>query len=317
MPPSPLEHADLVRARQAIAPFVRHTPDLLSERCGLDVWLKLETRQHTGSFKPRGALNALRGLRAADRARGVVAASAGNHALGVAHAARVLGIERVEVVVPRHASPAKLAKLRLYPVAVRLFGDTFDEAQAEAVRLARERGAFFASPYDHPAVIAGQGSVGLEILEDVPDPAVVVVPVGGGALVAGIALAVKTRCPRARIVGVNPAASPSALLSFERGEALDPFEHAETLAHGLAGGFGRVPFAVARGLVDAIVLVGEDEMKAAIAALVDSDQILAEASGAASLAAVLFGRIGHPAGRVVVVISGGNIDAATLRGILG
>jgi threonine dehydratase len=311
---------DLVRARERIAPYVARTPltrsPLLSEGTGVQVFLKQENRQLTGSFKPRGAVHKLLTLSAEERSRGIVAASAGNHALGVAHACAALGLDRAELFVPRSAAPAKLAKLRLYPVELRIEGDTFDEAQAAAFARVRETGASYASPYDDPAVIAGQGSVGLEILEDLPEPDVVVVPVGGGALLAGIAVAVKARCPRARVVGVNPAASPSALLSFQRGEAIDPYEHEPTLAHGLAGGFGRVPFAVARALVDEIVLVSEAELRQAIAALIDSDQILAEASGAASLAALLSGRIGASGGRAVIVVSGGNIDSATLRGVL-
>lgn len=316
----PVAFEDLVRARERIAPYVERTPltrsPLLSARCGAEVFLKQENRQLTGSFKPRGAVHKLLTLTPAERARGVVAASAGNHALGVAHACAVLGLSGAELYVPRSAAPAKLAKLRLYPVELRIEGDSFDAAQAAALVRARETGASYVSPYDDPAVIAGQGTVGLEILEDLPEPDVVVVPVGGGALLAGIALAVKSRCPRARIVGVNPAASPSALLSFQRGEAIDPYDHEPTLAHGLAGGFGRVPFAVARPLVDEIVLVSEAELRQAIVALIDSDQILAEASGAASLAGVLSGRIGRSGGRVVIVVSGGNIDSATLARII-
>jgi threonine dehydratase len=317
-PPVVIE--DLVRARERIAPYVARTPlthsPLLSERASAEVFLKQENRQVTGSFKPRGAVHKLLTLSAEERARGIVAASAGNHALGVAHACQALGVARAELYVPRNASPAKLAKLRRYPVELRLEGDSFDAAQAAAFARARETGATYASPYDDPAVIAGQGTVGLEILEDLPEPDVVVVPVGGGALLAGIAVAVKARCPRARVVGVNPAASPSALLSFQRGEAIDPYGHEPTLAHGLAGGFGRVPFEVARSLVDEIVLVSEEDLRQAIVALIDSDQLLAEASGAASLAAVLSGRIGGSGGRVVVVVSGGNIDSATLARII-
>jgi threonine dehydratase len=316
----PVVFDDLVRARERIAPYVVRTPltrsPLLSERACAEVFLKQENHQVTGSFKPRGAVHKLLMLSAEERARGIVAASAGNHALGVAHACAALGIARAELFVPRSAAPAKLAKLRRYPVELRIAGDSFDEAQAAAFARVRETGATYASPYDDLAVIAGQGTVGLEILEDLPEPDVVVVPVGGGALLAGIAVAVNSRCPRARVVGVNPAASPSALLSFRRGEAIDPFGHEPTLAHGLAGGFGRVPFGVARSLVDEIVLVSEAELREAVVALIDSDQILAEASGAASLAALLSGRIGASGGRVVVVVSGGNVDSTTLARII-
>jgi threonine dehydratase len=312
---------DVKRAARAIAPHVSRTPLLhskaLSQAAGCELLLKLECRQATGSFKPRGALNKITSLSEKERARGVVAASAGNHALGVAHACAALGIASADLFVQANAAPAKIAKLRRYPVRLHLVGQNYEDAQQAALAHAEKSGASYVSAYDDPLVVAGQGTAGLEIAEDCPDLDVVVVPVGGGALFAGIALAVKSLRPAVRAIGVNPEASPSAKLSFEQGRALDPYEHAETLAHGLAGGFGRVPFEIARPLVSAIALVSEAELKRAIAALIDAEQVLAEASGIAALAAVLYGRIADVAGkRVVAVISGGNIDAATLRGVL-
>jgi len=314
---SPVTLLDVRAARERIAPYILRTPlahsYLLSERSGCDVWLKQENRQHTGSFKPRGALNKLLSLSAEERARGVVAASAGNHALGVAYAGQALGVERVDVFVQATAAPSKIAKLREYPARVHLIGETYEAAQQAALAHARDSGAIFVSAYDDPAVVAGQGSCGLEIVEDLADLDAVIVPVGGGALSAGIALAVKSAHPAARVIGVNPAASPSALLSFRRGAALDPYDHEPTLAHGLAGGYGKIPFQIARALIDEIALVSEDELKRAIRALIDSDQILAEASGIAGLAAVLFRKVTDLKGRVVVVISGGNMDSDTLK----
>jgi threonine dehydratase len=311
--------ADVQAARARTAPHLRRTPlarsPLLSRRTGLDVWLKLENLQHTGSFKPRGALNKLMTLGDAECARGIVAASAGNHALGVAYACGVLGLRETDLFVQGNASPAKLAKLREYPVRVHAVGASYDDAQQAALEHAGRTGAAFASAYDDEAVVAGQGSVGLEIVEDLEAFDAVVIPVGGGALSAGIAVAVKALRPGARVIGVNAAASPSALLSFQQGKALDPFDHEPTLAHGLAGGYGPIPFAVARTLIDEIVLVSEEDMKRAMAALIDSDQVLAEASGIAGVAAVLEGRSAL-AGRVVIVVSGGNVDAATLREVL-
>jgi threonine dehydratase len=312
---------DVETARRAIAPYVQKTPLVhsaaLSELAGCELWLKLECRQATGSFKPRGAVNKILSLTAEERRRGIVAASAGNHALGVAHACRALGLGGADVFVQANAAPAKIAKLRRYPVTLHLVGDTYEEAQQAALARARETGASFVSAYDDPVVVAGQGTAGLEIVEELADFDSVVIPVGGGALMAGIAVAVKALRPGARIVGVNPEASPSAKLSFERGIALDPYEHQPTLAHGLAGGFGRVPFEVARSLVDSVALVSEDELKRGIVALIDAEQVLAEASGVAAVAAVLYGSVERIAGkRVVAVVSGGNIDAATLRGML-
>jgi threonine dehydratase len=310
----------IVAARDRIAAFVLRTPlvrsRLLSVTAGCDVFLKLESRQHTGSFKPRGALNRILAMDGSERVHGIVAASAGNHALGVAHAAEALALQGVRVFVQRTAAPAKIAKLRQFPVELRLVGETYDEAQAAALDDARRSGASFVSAYDDPLVIAGQGTAGLEIVEDLARPDFVVIPVGGGALAGGIAIAVKAACPEAKVVGVNPEASPSALLSFREGRALDPFPHGPTLAHGLAGGYGKVPFAASRDLIDEVVLVSEDDLRHAMAALIDSDQVLAEASGAAGLAAVLARKIHGLHGKVVVVVSGGNVDAATLKAVL-
>jgi threonine dehydratase len=313
---------DVQRAARAIEPHVVRTPlarsAALSEATGCELWLKLECRQVTGSFKPRGALNKIRSLGAADRARGIVAASAGNHALGVAHACGALGLEDADLFVQANAAPAKIAKLRRYPVRLHLVGQSYEDAENAALAHARTSGAYFVPAYDDPLVIAGQGTAGLEIADELADTDVVVVPVGGGALFAGIALALKALRPQTRLVGVNPEASPSARLSFQQGRALDPYHHEQTLAHGLAGGFGRLPFETLRPLLPEIALVSETELRRGIAALIDAEQVLAEASGIAALAAVLYGRVAGLAGkRVVAVISGGNIDAATLRGLLG
>ncbi len=317
----PVTAADVIRARDLISPHVLVTPlthsAIVTDKVGFEVFLKQENRQHTGSFKPRGALNKILSLRSDERARGIVAASAGNHALGVAYACRMLNLENAHIYVQRNALAAKLAKLARYAVEIHLVGDTFEEAQQAALAHVGRTGACYISAYDDPAVVAGQGTVGLEITEQLAGYDLVVVPVGGGALLGGIALAVKAAHPSVRVVGVNPAASPSALLSLERGEALDPFDHEPTLAHGLAGGFGRTGFLIARALVDQIVLVTEDEIKSAIGTLIDAEQTLAEPSGAAALAAVLFGRIAtNLGGKAVVVISGGNIDSGTLQHVL-
>jgi threonine dehydratase len=288
---------------------------LLSAQRGFDIWLKLENRQHTGSFKPRGALNKILTLNAEERDRGIVAASAGNHALGVAHAAQCLALSKADLFVQANAAPAKIAKLRQYDVNLHLIGNLFDEAQAAALKFAQEDGATYVSAYDDLDVIAGQGTVGLEIMQVLPDIDTIVVPVGGGGLIAGLATAAKSLNPAIRVIGVNPAASPSAYLSKRDGHPYETYENEPTLAHGLAGGFGRVPFMVGMMLIDEIVLVSEEDMQRAIAALIDSDQILLEASGAAGIAAVLAGKIAD-ARKCVCVLTGGNIDTPTLRTVL-
>lgn len=313
---------DAVRAaRDRIAPHLAPSPlvhsHTLSDAIHAEVWLKLECLQATGSFKPRGALNKLACLGAEALTRGVVAASAGNHALGVAFACRALGVTNAELFVQANAAPAKVRKLRRYPVTLHLIGETYDEAEAAAKARAEETGAIYVPAYDDDDVIAGHGTVGLEIAEAMPDLDLVVVPVGGGALIAGIATAVRALLPNTRVVGVNPEASPSALASLRAGRALDPFAHAPTRAHGLAGGFGQRPFAIVKEAVSAVVLVSEREIAAGVRALIDSDQILAEPSGIVAVAALVAGRVDVPAGsKVVAVVSGGNLDAVTLAEML-
>ena len=310
---------EIYLAQQRIQPHIARTPlvrsSLLSAQLSLEVWLKLENRQYTGSFKPRGALNKILALSTDERERGIVAASAGNHALGVAHAAQSLGLTKADLFVQVNADPAKIAKLRQYNVNLHLIGNLFDEAQAAAFEFAERHGAAYVSAFDDLDVIAGQGTIGLEIMQDMPDIDTIVVPVGGGGLIAGIATVAKTLNPAIRVIGVNPAASPSAYLSKRDGYPYETFANEPTLAHGLAGGFGRVPFMVGMMLIDEIMLVSEEEMKRSIAALINSDQILLEASGVAGIAALLAGNI-PDARKCVCVLTGGNIDAATLKMVL-
>jgi threonine dehydratase len=318
---NPVSYEDVEEASGRVESHALRTPltrsAALSRETGREIWLKQENLQHTGSFKPRGALSRIGLMGQEEKARGVVAASAGNHALGVAYACQVLAVREATVFVQSDASPAKLARLRDYPVEVHLISGTFEAAQQAALDRSRRSQAIYVSPYDDAATIAGQGTVGMEIAEQLADLDVVVVPVGGGALIAGIALSVKAARPGARVVGVNPEASPSALLSLREGRAIDPYQHAPTRAQGLAGGFGRIPFSAARHLIDEIVLVSEEEIADAMVALIDSDQLLAEPSGAAAVAAILSGKIRNLAGRVVAVVSGGNVDTETLREVLG
>jgi threonine dehydratase len=310
---------EIYLAQQRIQPYIARTPlvrsSLLSAQLGFEVWLKLENRQYTGSFKPRGALNKILALSTEERERGIVAASAGNHALGVAHAAQCLGLTKADLFVQVNADPAKIAKLRQYNVNLHLIGNLFDEAQAAAFEYAERYGASYVSAFDDLDVIAGQGTIGLEIMQDMPDIDTIVVPVGGGGLIAGIATVAKTLNPAIHVIGVNPAASPSAYLSKRDGYPYETYANEPTLAHGLAGGFGRVPFMVGMMLIDEIGLVSEEEMKRSIAAVINSDQILLEASGVAGIAAMLAGKI-PDAHKCVCVLTGGNIDAVTLRMVL-
>jgi threonine dehydratase len=281
-------------------------------------WLKLECWQPTGSFKVRGATNFIASLSAEQRRAGVVAASAGNHALGVAFAASILGGSlEATLFVPRNAPRAKVEKLRTFPVTVREDGQTYDDAHALAVAHARETGATYVHAFEDPRTAAGQGTVALEILEEMPEVGTIVVPVGGGGLIAGMAAAVKDRAKGVRIVAVQPEASPSLRESIRQGQALLEYAAGPTLADGLAGGIGEIVFAH-RDLIDEVVVVPEAEIEDAIVALLAEDQVVAEGSGAVGVAALRAGLVASAAdGRpVVAVVTGGNIDAAVLARLL-
>jgi threonine dehydratase len=308
---------EIDRAREKIRAYLVPTP--LRRSFALrphDVWLKLECWQPTGSFKVRGALHHLLSLSEDERRRGIVAASAGNHALGVAWAAQALG-GRVPVVlfVPENAPRAKLEKLRTFPVTVRETGATYEDAYDASLTYAEAEGAHYLHPYDDPLTAAGQGTVGLEILEQLPEVVQIVVPVGGGGLISAIAAAVKARRPDVRIVAVQPEASPSLSESFARGYALYRYPAGPTLADGVAGGIGDIVFAH-RALIDEVVLVPETAIEETIAALLADDQVVAEGAGALGAAAVRCGLLRSDGRPVAVIVSGGNIDARHLARLL-
>jgi threonine dehydratase len=309
---------DVERARAALARHLRPTPQRESLAVpGADLLLKLECWQPTGSFKVRGALFFLSALDDRARRRGVVAASAGNHALGVAFAAsRLRGTVAATLFVPRTAPRAKVEKLRRFPVDVRETGGTYDDAVEAAREHERRTGATFVHAYEDPRTAAGQGTVGLEILDACPEVATVLVPVGGGGLIAGLATAVKARAPDVRVVAVQPSASPALRESLRLGRALLTYPAGPTLADGLSGGIGEIAF-LHRDLVDEVVTVSEEEIEDAIVALLAADQVVVEASGAVGVAALRSGKVTSAArGPVVAVVTGGNIDASVLARLL-
>lgn len=308
-----------------ISPHVTHTPlvgsPFLSELSGAELYLKLECQQPTGSFKVRGALNKVGHLTAAEKEKGIVVASAGNHALGVAYAVQALGAVTADIFVPATAPTAKVQKLRRFPVNLHLVGQTYAAAQQAAADYAAQTGGTNVPAYNDPAVIAGQATVALEIFSDLPQTDVILVPVGGGALIAGIALVAKAINPHCRVIGVQPQASPAALLSLRDGKAYDPFDHEPTLADGLAGGFGPIPLRVAAGLIDQVLLATEVDLRRSIFTLLDQEQLVVEASGAIAIAPLLpdsapAAEVDLAGKKVVCVLSGGNLDTTLLRDIL-
>ena len=305
--------ADVYRARARVAPWVRRTPlvrsDALSRRLERNVHLKLETLQETGAFKLRGATNRLLMLSEAERERGVVAVSTGNHARAIAHAANALGVPAVvfmSTLVPAN----KVLAVRSLGADVRIVGASQDAAEAEARRLAEERRKVFVSPFEDPGVIAGQGTIGLELLEDLPGLDAVLVPLSGGGLIGGIALALKSADPAIRVIGVSMERGAAMYESLRAGRPVEVAE-AQSLADSLGGGIGldnHYTFALVRDLVDEVVLVSEDEIAAAMAHCYWCEQQIVEGAGTVGIAALLAGKIGAVGDRIVVVLSGRNVD---------
>jgi threonine dehydratase len=313
---------DLRAAQARIAGRVHRTPLSTAHTLGdlldppVELYLKEEQRQKTGSFKVRGVLNRLATLDDEQRRRGLVTVSAGNHAQAVSWAARAAGVPAT-VVMKQGASPTKVAASRGYGATVDLTSPDNTAAFERAHGLEREHGLTFVHPFDDPMIVAGQGTVGMEILEDLPEPDLVIVPVGGGGLISGIALAIKQQRPATRVIGVEPVGAPTVTQALAAGApvTLGP---PQTIADGLAAPFtGALNLAIIQRTVDEVVLVEDDDLRAAMKLLLERAKLLAEPAGAAGLAALLAGKVVGTAGRkVVVVVSGGNADIGALPALL-
>lgn len=307
-------------AREHIAGRLHVTPVMsatrLGERVGVNLVLKCENLQKTGSFKVRGVLNKLRSLDQASRDRGVVTVSAGNHAAALAWGSRENGV-KATVVMPTVASPAKIEASRGYGAEVVLHGQSGFEAFAKAHELADERGLTFVHPFDDEMVCAGQGTVGLEIIDQVKDADVVVVPIGGGGLIGGVAPAIKLSNPRIRVYGVEPTGAPSMRRSLDEGKAVR-LDSLNTIADGLAAPFaGEIPYQMVRQYCDDVILIDDDVIAMGVRELLLSAKLLAETAGAAATGAILSGAIPvKPGERVVSLVSGGNIDLSKLAGLI-
>lgn len=287
----------------------------ISRLTGLHVRLDPENLQKTGSFKIRGATNKISLLSADEKRRGIIAASAGNHAQGAAHAAEEAGIDAT-IVMPKTTSLAKLEAMRVYSAKVVLEGPTYDDAAAHARELQRETGATFVHAFDDPDVIAGQGGIGLDIVEQWPEVETVVVPIGGGGLIAGVATAVKTKKPGVKIVGVEASGAASAKLALEKGNPAK-LDSARTLADGIAvKQVGDITFPIIQRYVDEVVTVDEGEIAASVLMLLERSKIIVEGAGAAPLAALLYRKDIAKGSNVALVLSGGNIDVNMLGKII-
>ncbi|ELZ51302.1 threonine dehydratase [Halorubrum coriense DSM 10284] len=307
-----LSLADIREARERVSGVARHTPlersRSFSEMSGADLHLKLENFQRTGAFKIRGAMNRIQTLSEAEREAGVVTASAGNHAQGVALAASRAGVDAT-VVMPKFAPVSKVKATRGYGASVRLEGVDYDEAQAYAHQLEREEGRTYVHAFDDPVVMAGQGTLGLEIVDDCPELDTVVVPIGGGGLISGVAVAIKEQLPDARVVGVQAEGAASAAKSLEAGEVTE-IDSVDTIADGIATrSIGDRTLEVMEEYVDEVVTVDDREIALALTLLLERAKTLVEGAGAVALAAVLSEAFEYDDGETVVAaLCGGNID---------
>ena len=314
-----LSIADIEDARRRIEGHVKRTPILtsasLGARVGVELHLKAENFQRAGSFKVRGALNKVTHLTPEERERGVIAVSAGNHAQGVAWAASTVGVDSV-IVMPRKATEAKVAATRGYGAEVILVEGGIGEAFAHVEQLQQERGMTLVHPFDDPYIIAGQGTVGLEIIEDVPGVDVIIAGIGGGGLISGVALAAKSLRPETRVVGVEPSGAAVMRQSWDAGRPLEMTP--ETIADGLASPLaGDLTYPMTRKYVDDIITVTEDEILGALKDLLTYCKVYAEPAGAASVAVLLSGKLKvEPGAKVVAIISGGNFDLDALKRVL-
>ena len=312
-----IEDFDAARAR--VSAHAYHTPlltsRLLSERTGFEVRLKAEMFQRTGSYKIRGPLNKLPQLTEEQRRRGVICSSAGNHAQGVALAAKIHGVRAV-VVMAQNATPSKVAATRAYGAEVVLHGQIWDEANEKMKQLAAEHGYTVIHPFDDLQLITGQGTLGLEIHDDFPQVDVVVVPIGGGGLISGVSMALKARNPKIRVIGVESSDGPAMQRSIEAGHVIT-LDSVDTVIDGLrVKRVGENNFRIVRDYVDEIVTLPDAEIFEAMLWIMSHAKLVVEGAAAAPVAALLAGLVKAPAGsKVACVLSGGNVNLDQLRGL--
>jgi threonine dehydratase len=310
---------NIKEARKAIAPFIKCTPlvqsQFLTTFCGCPLFLKLENLQITSSFKPRGVFNKLLHLSEEEQNRGIITASAGNHGQAVAYAAEKLGFY-ARVVVPIHTPKVKIDGIKKYGADLVLFGENYDEAERKAKKLAREDGCAYISPYNDELIIAGHGTIGLEILESLPDVDVVMVPLGGGGLLSGISVTVKSIRPEVQVIGVQSKSSPVMYESLKAGKIVAVKKAGDSVAEGLSGNVGPITFGIVQKYVERVLLVEEESLRQAVYMLWVHDKQVVEGSGAAAVAPVIENKPLFKGKRVVSVVTGGNIDNDLFQNIL-
>ncbi|WP_062551677.1 threonine ammonia-lyase [Peptoniphilus phoceensis] len=306
---------EVYAAKERLEGHIKKTPVVYAPNLGDDIYLKVEVLQDTGSFKLRGAYNKIATLSDEEAERGVVACSAGNHAQGVAKSASERGIRSV-ICMPYHAPLSKVKATKSYGAEVKLIKDSFDDAAAYAKKLSEEEGYTFIAPFDDEKIIAGQGTVALEILEEVKDIDIIVVPIGGGGLISGVALAAKSMNPDIKIIGVQTQISPSMYESVKEGKILT-VKGGSTIADGIAVKTpGKITYELVKKYVDEIVLVTEGEISSAILTLLEENKIITEGAAASTVAALMYKKFSHKGKKVCCVLSGGNIDVTRVSKVI-
>ena len=306
---------EIYDAKERLKGHIKETPIVYAPNLGEDVYLKVEVLQDTGSFKLRGAYNKIATLTDEEAEKGVVACSAGNHAQGVAKSATERGIRSI-ICMPFHAPLSKVQATKNYGSEVELVKDSFDDAAAYAAKLSKEEGLTFVAPFDDEKVIAGQGTIGLEILEKLPDTDIIVVPIGGGGLISGIAVAAKSINPNIKIIGVQTKISPSMYESIKEWKIIT-VKGGSTIADGIAVKTpGKLTFDLVKEYVDDIVLVTEGEISSAILTLLEKNKIITEGAAASTVAALMYKKFSHKGKKVCCVLSGGNIDVTRVSKVI-
>jgi threonine dehydratase len=311
--------ADMLRARRIVSRYLPRTPLLpllsLSKLLGFPLHIKFENHQPIGAFKVRGGVNLLSALGASERARGVITASTGNHGQSIAYAARTFGVRSI-IVMPEESNPDKVESMANLGAEIVFFGRDFEDARLRAERMARDQGMYYVHPANEPLLIAGVGTIGLEIFEDLPDVQTIIVPIGAGSGVCGTSIVAKSINPHVRVIGVQAEKAPSVYRSWKERRMVDT-PSCDTFAEGLATRTAfELPMSIMRDLVDDIVLVSEDELKDAIVLLLEKVHTIAEGAGAASTAAAVKLKDRLEGQTVACVLSGGNLPLSTLQRIL-
>jgi threonine dehydratase len=301
-------------AKNRISDYIYRTPlvysDSLSKLTGSEVYIKPECWQRCGCFKVRGAVSHVSSLTNEQLSKGLVTASSGNHALAVAFASTLFGKPLTRIYVPEGADPAKVKRIMEWEPELVYHGNSFFEAYKESRRYEEEAGATFVHSHGDPKVIAGQGTIGLEVMEDLSDVDSILIPIGGGGLISGISVAAKTISDTVRIIGVEPTAAPGAYTSLRDGVAYEEIEIEESIADGLLGGFGSLPFQICSKTVDETHLVTDREIIEAMKAFQREEQLMVEAASSVGLAALMTGKVEARGEKVVLIVTSRNIDAA-------